>query len=257
MSSSAFLVIDQQPVSLNQALEYLRISGHLQPFLLEILYQHVLVQAVKSQVSILPTEMEQQLIEFRLNYQLADADEFQRWLIDRGTNYESFRQQFVWELAVETLKNQICQPQLQSVFLQCKSSFDQVVLSWIEVNTEAEAQSLYEQIAAGAEFEQLAIEHLRSAEIDISQGLQQLGALTALNEVLTYEELPEEFQEAIQEVQLGAVITLVIDYHWYLVRLEDWLPAELDDVKEHLTNEIFEQWLTEKVEAMTVQLSVN
>lgn len=250
MSSSAFLVVDQQPISLDQALGYLQVSGHLQPFLLEILYQHVLVQAVQSQVSFSSVELEQQLIEFRLDYQLMDVDEFHQWLVDRGTDYETFRQQFIWDLAVQALKNQICQPQLQAVFLERKSSFDQAVLSWIGVNTEAEAQSLHQQLAAGTEFEQLAAKCLRS---------QQLGNLTTLSEVLNWEELPEELRGAIQVAQLGTVIGPVeIDAHWYLVRMEDWLPAELDDeLEEQLTNEIFEQWLTEKVEAMTVQLSVN
>ena len=248
MSSSAFLVIDQQPISLDQALGYLRVSGHLQPFLLEILHQHILVQAVKDQVSLSSVELEQRLIEFRLDYQLIDADEFQQWLSDRGTDYETFRQQFIWEISVEALKEQICQPQLQTVFLQRKSSFDQVVLSWIEVDTEAEAQSLHQQLAAGTEFEQLAAEYWRSQD-----------DLTTLNEVLTWEELAEELRAVIQEAQPGAVMgPIAIDDHWYLVRLEDWLPAELnDELKEHLTNEIFEQWLTEKVEAMTVQLLVN
>lgn len=258
MSPSAFLVIDQQPISLNQALGYLQVSGHLQPFLLEILYQHILVQAVKSQVSLSSVELEQRLIEFRLDYQLIDTNEFQQWLSDCDTDYETFRQQFLWEISVEALKDQICQPQLQAVFLQRKSSFDQVVLSWIGVNTEAEAQSLSQQLAAGIEFEQLAAECLRSAEADISQRLQQ-DDLTALSEVLTWEELPEELQEVIQEAQLEAVMgPMAIDDHWYLVRLEEWLPAELnDELKEHLTNEIFDQWLTQKVEALTVQLSVN
>ncbi|MBW4422524.1 MAG: hypothetical protein KME13_25485 [Myxacorys californica WJT36-NPBG1] len=250
--SSAFLIIDQQPISLAQALGYLQVSGHLQPFLLEILHQHVLSHAVKSQVAFSPAEIEQRLIEFRMDYQLMNADEFQRWLIDRGTDYETFRQQFVWDIAVETLKDQICQPNLQAVFLQRKSSFDRVVLSWIGVSVEAEVQSLQQQIAAGEEFEQL-VDCLRS---------QQPDTITALSEVLTWEELPEVLREAIQktpqEARLGALIgPVAIDDYWYLVQLEDWLPAELDEELEaHLADEIFEQWLTEKVEAMTVQLSV-
>lgn len=253
MSSSAFLIIDQQPISLDQALGYLEVSGHLQPFLLEILHQHILLQAVKSQVAFSPEEIEQRLIEFRMDYQLMNADEFQGWLIDRGTDYETFRQQFVWEIAVETLKDQICQPNLQAVFLQRKSSFDRVVLSWIGMSTEAEAQSLQQKIAAGEEFEQFAVDCLRS---------QQPDTITALSEVLTWEELPEALREAIQkmpqEARLGALIgPVAIDDYWYLVRLEDWLPAELDEELEaHLADEIFEQWLTEKMEATTVQLSV-
>lgn len=249
MSSSAFLMIDQQPISLAQALNYLQVSGHLQPFLLEILYQHVLSQAVKSQVVCSPAEIEQRLIEFRMDYQLMNADEFQQWLIDRGTDYETFRQQFVWETAVATLKDQICQPNLQAVFQQRKSSFDRLILSWIETNTEAQARNLQQQIAAGKEFEQL-VAGLRS---------QQSNTITALSEVLTWEEIPEALQQAIQKTpqEPRLIDPVEIDDYWYLVQLEDWLPAELDEELEaYLVDEIFEQWLTEKVEATTVQLSV-
>ena len=258
MSSSDFLIIDQQPISLDRVLEYLQVSGQLQPFLLEILYQHVLAQAVKSQVIFSPTEFEQRLIEFRLDYQLTDADKFQEWLVDRGIDYETFRQQFAWGVSVEVLKHQICQPRLQAVFLHRKSSFDQVVLSWIRVNTQAEAQSLQQQIAAGEEFEQLAAKYVQSVEIDNLQRSQHPDRV-ALREILTWEELPQALQTKLQGAHPEEVIDLVaIDDDWYLVRLEDWLPAELnDDLKEQLADEIFEQWLTEKVEELSVQLLVN
>jgi len=52
MSASNFLVIDEQLISLEQALDYLQVAGKSDAFLLEILYQHAITQELITQADL-------------------------------------------------------------------------------------------------------------------------------------------------------------------------------------------------------------
>lgn len=106
MSASSFLVIDEQPVTLEQAVNYLQAAGKFQPFLLDILYQHAINQALGSHpgLQLVPELLEQALIDFRVEQELVDPQVFQAWLDGNGLSYETFRQQYQWYLTCERLK---------------------------------------------------------------------------------------------------------------------------------------------------------
>ena len=52
---------------------------------------------------------------------------------------------------------------------------------------------------------------------------------------------------------------LAIDGRWGLFRVEQFLPASLEQIqlKQALQNELFEQWLAEKIQKLTVKLQVS
>ncbi len=66
MESTPFLTVDEQPISLTQALTYLQLSEKLQFFILEILRQIILEQEIQSRedLDISPTVSEQAVIVF-------------------------------------------------------------------------------------------------------------------------------------------------------------------------------------------------
>jgi parvulin-like peptidyl-prolyl isomerase len=250
MSSPTFLVIDDQPISHEQVLDYLQTSNQLQSFLLTILIQHVLTQGLRSRGSLdLPSELiEQHLLDFCIEHKLIDARDFQDWLASNKLNYEAFRQQLLWNTALNQLKDQITQPQLQAVFLERKPLLDQVVLSWLSVKTQDAAKSLRQQLEAGTPFQQL-----------VEERFQYARGISALEVSLSRGEMPEGLREAVDSAQLGAVLgPLALEDGWYLFRIEAFLPAELDDdLQAELEAKIFEQWLMEKVNVLTIQLEVN
>jgi hypothetical protein len=92
LESQQFLTVDRQPISLAQALQYLQFSGKLQPFIVEILRQHVIEQELQTreELDISPAATEQAVIDFRLQNQLSDPKIFAKWLASNGTDYATF-----------------------------------------------------------------------------------------------------------------------------------------------------------------------
>jgi parvulin-like peptidyl-prolyl isomerase len=70
--------------------------------------------------------------------------------------------------------------------------------------------------------------------------------------------MPDDLRAAIDLASPGELIgPLEIERLWYLVRVEKFLPASLDEpTKQQLMDELFEQWLEEKVQQTDVQLHV-
>jgi parvulin-like peptidyl-prolyl isomerase len=285
MSSPTFLIIDEKPVSLEQALNYLQAAGKFQPFLLEILYHHAINQELQAQADLnsSPEALEQALLDFRVQRELTDPEEFQAWLDSQGVNSETLRQQLARYLAFNQLKTQISQPRLQDYFIERKPFLDQVILSWLVTDTKEAAEALRRRLEAGATFEQLARQ--ASAKENPAIAGEMEGAfrplvgfwkrltgsnvsnerdpspppLIEIEEQIGWAEMPEELREVIDAEQPGQLVgPLLIDGDWYVVRVEDFLPAELDaDLEAQLRDEIFEQWLIEKVATMNVKLQVN
>lgn len=79
-----------------------------------------------------------------------------------------------------------------------------------------------------------------------------------MEESISWVEMPEELREAVSGANPGKLIgPLEIDETWYLVQVDDFVPAELDeDLQAQLEAEIFEQWLNQKVAAMTIKVQV-
>lgn len=248
MSSPTILRINEQPISLEQTIAYLQTSGKLQEFLLDILSQHILTQEVQSRVHLnLSSEMiEQFLIDFRTDNELIDANVFQAWLASYGMSYEVFRQQFIWNLSLNQLKDQISESQLNAYFQERKPSLDRVVLSWVAVETKDQAKNLSKKLNEGASFAQLAKTYATPNNAENP----------ALEVSLTWEEVPEVLLDLINAAQEGDILEpAFLDDQWYVFQVEDFQPAELDEaLEEELSNELFEQWLMEKVSAMNITL---
>lgn len=281
MSASNFLVINEQTISLEQALNYLQVAGKLDAFLLEMLYQHAINQELTTQtdLNLQPDVVEEMLINFRVEHQLTEPETFQAWLVSNEMDHETFRQQLVQHLKLNQLKAWITQPKLQDYFDQRRLFLEQVILSWIRVDTKDFAKALRQQIKAGAKFERLAKayavnqddRHRKSVTDGLADFWQWLTdsnpsstssrAATptiVLEEPINREEMPDELREAVDAAQPGSLIgPLAIEDDWYVFQLVGIVPAELDEaLAAELEAEIFQDWLTEKVAAMTIKLQL-
>jgi hypothetical protein len=250
MTSPNFLMIDEEPISLAQAVGYLQSTGRFQEFLLEILAQHALAKEVRSHIDpTLSTEvLEQRLIDFRTQNNLTHPNDFQSWLVAQGMNYEMFRQQSLWNLSLELLKEQISREQLVDFFQQRKPFLDQVILSWIAVDTEELILEMQQKLESGLEFDQL-------ADVYASPDEDAYG----VEEPFSREGMPEVLKTAIATVEPGYFTNPVcLDDRWYIFRVDALITAELnDDLRSQLETELFDHWLNHKVEAMTVKLEIN
>lgn len=252
MESKSLLIVDEKPLSLRQCLRYLQSAGKLQAFIGDILRQYVLEQEIESRqdLDINPAVIEQAVVDFRLQQKLTDPKTFQEWLTRNGTNYEQFHRQITNSFKLEKLKAQIADARIQEHFIERKVFFDRVVLSRIVVASQELAEELYTQITEGASFEQLAREY-STADERVANGM--MGPVSRGT-------LPDALRAAIDSVNPGELVgPLQVENYWAIFRVEQFIPASLDDaqLRQAMQNELFERWLAEKVQTMTVKLQVS
>jgi parvulin-like peptidyl-prolyl isomerase len=252
MVSQPLLTVDDQPISLKQAFQYLQASGKLQSFIGDILRQHVIEQElqIRDDLNIDPLLTEQAVIEFRLQNQLSDPKAFADWLASQGKDYSSFHASVTLGFKLERLKAQVTEPRLQEYFIERKLFLDRVVLSRLIVQTQELAEELASQIEEGASFDQLAREY-SIAEDRIVNGM--MGPISRGT-------LPDVLRAAVDSASPGDLIgPLELESRWALFRVEQSLPASLEDkqLKQALQNELFEQWIAQKIQKMNVKIQID
>ncbi|MGB3494671.1 MAG: peptidylprolyl isomerase [Elainellaceae cyanobacterium] len=253
MTSAPFLTIDDQVVSVADAIRYLQAGRKFDAFIGEILRQFVIEREVASRddLAISPALTEQAIIDFRLQRQLTEVQQFQGWLSSNGMNYETFHQQVAAGFKLKKLKDVIAAPKLQEYFIERKVFLDRVVLSRIVVDDKDMAEELKTQISEGAAtLEQLAREYSVTDD-RVVNGM--VGPVSRGS-------MPDILRVAIDEAQPGDLVgPLTMESRWGLFRVEELLPATLDDdrLKQSLLDELFEQWLGEKMQTLPIKLQVD
>jgi parvulin-like peptidyl-prolyl isomerase len=251
MESQSFLTINNQSISLSQALAYLRATGDLQPFLLKIIRQHILETELQTRenLDIDSSIIEQAIIDFRFENQLNDPERFQEWLKTQGISYAEFRHQIVARLKIEKLKAEVTAPKLEEYFSANKGLLDQIILSRIVVAAKDFALSLRSQIMEdSSRFESLARDH------SLTDDRLVKGIMGPIN----LGQIPEQIRESVATATPGELIgPLEIDGRYTLVRVEQFLPAFLEgSLKQQLQEQLFDQWLQEKAQKMTIKMHV-
>ena len=252
MEPPAFLIVDEQPISLSQALSYLQSTGKLQPFIVEIVRQNIIEQELKTRddLEISPGVVEQAVIDFRLEQQLTDPNKFQQWLSSNGLDYPGFHRQVAFNFKLEKLKAQVTEPKIQEYFIERKIFLDRVVLSRIIVADKELAEELKSQILEeGARFEQLAQEYSVTDD-RIVNGM--MGPVSR-------GQMPDPLRALVDLSSPGEVIGPLQIEEWYcLFRVEQFLPASLEgQLKQDLQNQLFDQWLSEKMQKLSIKLQVD
>jgi parvulin-like peptidyl-prolyl isomerase len=252
MESSSFLTVNDQEIALAEVVKYLQISGKLGNFISDVLRQHVIEQEIsaRTDIEISSALIEQTIIDFRLKNQLTDQQKFQEWLISNGTDYSTFNASVTFGFQLEKLKVLITESKLPEYFIDRKIYLDRVVLSRILVDSRELAEELQTQIEEGSSFEQLAQEYSLADERVFNGMMGPISRGT----------IPDILRAAVDATTPGKLINPIeIEGRFALFRLEQILPASLDDpqLKQSLQNELFEKWLGEKIQNLTVKLQVN
>jgi parvulin-like peptidyl-prolyl isomerase len=252
MESSSFLTVDDQPVSIGQAIKYLQAAGKVGAFIGDILRQRVIEQELKTRedIDLNPAVIEQAVIDFRLQNQLSDPQLFQEWLKRNGTDYATFHSSVSFGFKLEKLKSLVTEPKLQEYFIERKIFLDRVVLSRIIVADRELAEELQTQIDEGSSFEQLAREYSLTDD-RIFNGM--MGPVSRGT-------LPDKLRASVDVASPQDVVGPVeLEERYGLFRVEQFLPASLEDtqLKQALQNELFEKWLADKIQKLTVKLQVS
>jgi parvulin-like peptidyl-prolyl isomerase len=251
MESLSFLTVDDQPVSIAEAVKYLQAGGKLGQYIGDILRQYVIEQEItqREDVAVSSAVTEQAIIDFRLKNQLTDQVRFQEWLKTNGLSYDAFHSSVASGFKLEKLKTAISEPKLQEYFIERKIFLDRVVLSRIIIDSLELAEELQAQIQEGASFEQIAKEYSLADDRVVNGMMGPVSRGT----------LPDILRAAIDMATPGSLIgPIELEGRYGLFRVEQFLLASLEDtqLKQALQNELFEKWLAEKIQKLTVKLQV-
>jgi hypothetical protein len=246
---SGLLEIDGEIISIERGLAYLKNSGELPKFLLEITRQYLLEKEVRERAIAEPSleVLEQFILELRMQQGLTTIDKFQTWLASQGLTYHDFREKMKFLIQIETCQTNITEPQLESYFLEQQKNLEKLVLSRIVVDSSQVAQDLKDKLEKGSvDFPQLAKEY--SIVDDAVIG----GALGSVSR----RDLPKEIALSLENCTAGQIIgPLVIETRYCLLKVEEIIPAQLDNsLKQALEIELFNQWLKKRIQSANLQV---
>ncbi|MGJ5674104.1 MAG: peptidylprolyl isomerase [Nostochopsis sp.] len=252
MESSSFLTVNEQQISSGQVVKYLQNAGKLGQVIGDILRQYVIEKELQTREDIASATAltEQAIIDFRLKNQLTEPKSFQEWLQNNGKDYDSFHSGVALGFKLEKLKAVITEPKLPEYFIERKIFLDRVVLSRIIVDKRELAEELQAQIEEGTSFEGLAREYSLTEDRIVNGMMGPLSRGT----------LPDKLRAAIDVASPMEIVgPIELEERYGLFRVEQILPASLEDtqLKQALQNELFEKWLAEKIQKLTVKLQVN
>ena len=247
--TDAFLTIDDQPITPQQVINYLQIGRKLEGFIGEIVRQFVIEREINQMpdLQVNTAAIEQSVIDFRLQQQLTDPQRFQQFLAANALTYESFHNQVAMGFKVQKLKETLTESQLNEFFVQRKPFLDRVIISRIIVQDKELADELRSQLAEGAKFEQLAREY----------SLTDDKVMNGMVGPVSIGTMPEMLRSATEAARPGDVVgPLTMEERWGLFRVEEFLPASLENpqIVQMLQEELFEQWLAEKMQKLPIKL---
>lgn len=250
MESTTFLTINGESISLNQTLKYLRNAGSFPRFINDVLRQHLLETelAAREDIKVSSLQVDQAIMDFRVQSKLTDAKKFQQWLGTTGNSYENFQSQIAFAIKVEKLKTELSESKLTEYFEARKPLLDKVVLSRIILEDQKLADNLQQQLMNDPNlFFTLASKH--SLAEDRSVGGKMKGVRKG--------QLPEVIRNALDTAQVGQIIgPITIDNRFCIFSFEEVQRTTLDEVKLELRNQIFEEWVGEKLTKMEIKLEV-
>ncbi|MDM9381985.1 glycosyltransferase [Chlorogloeopsis sp. ULAP01] len=174
-------------------------------------------------------------------HQLTSEAERQAWLQQQNMTETQFLNLATRNLRIEKFKQLTWGSKLESHFRQLKSKLDQVVYSLIRHRDAAVVQELYFRLLEGEQtFAELARQYSQGSETETG-GLMGPVALS----------MPHPHLARILAISQPGQIsppTHIGDW-WVIVRLEKFLPAQLDEpMRQRLLNELFSSWLKEQLQ---------
>lgn len=207
------------------------------------LLRGLIVDEAIANIEVSEEEEKNALAQTEAYYQLTSPEAKQAWLESQGLTQEQFQLVALRPLKLEKYKQATWASKVESYFLSRKPFLDQVVYSLIRTKDLGLAQEIYFRIQEGEQaFADLAKEYSQGPEANT-------GGVLGPVSIKQPHPLIGQILSVSQPGQLWPPRALA---EWFvIVRLEKFIPAQLDDaMRRRLIDELFENWLTEKVKKM-------
>lgn len=250
--SLLFLTIGEEKISLEQSLGYLQSFGRLRPLIQEIVTDHILFKEIQSRsdLEISSAEFEQAVIEFRMQNNLTNSENFQKWLAQEGMDYAAFQRRVVLGFKLDRLRSKLAENGLEAYFKQQQPFLEQVDLTCLIVKEKELAESFKNKILAG---------ETTLDEITKEYSLMNVSNVKVLRGLSRRQNLSTEIREAIASANIGELVGPVdLLGQWCLFQIQQVIPAVLDtQVKREIENQVLQAWLAEKMSKLPIKLAFN
>ena len=225
-----------------EAFAQLARHGLLRPFLRQSLMAEALADEVLSD-----EDRRQAMQAFAQQRQLANGEALERFRIANVLTPEALALQVELPIRLRLHCERLYRPKAEARFLERKQQLDRVVYSLLRLNDEGLARELYFQLQDGeATFADLAAQYAEGPE-RATRGIVGPVPLTQAHPQLV-ERLRTAPVAVVQE-------PFQIEKWWLLFRVESITPATFDEpMALQMSQELFEQWLEQAVEARLEQL---
>jgi PPIC-type PPIASE domain len=183
---------------------------------------------------------------FYHKYQInSDADRTQ-WLEQNYYSLDQFEHLVLKQIKLDRFKHTVFGSKVDSYFLQRKAQLDRAVYSILRVKDHHLAQELFFRIRdREATFTELVKQYSGGEEAE-------MGGLVGPHEMSIPHPALVQKLITLKAGELAAPLQIA---DWFvIVQLEKHLPAQLDQVmRTRLTNELYEQWVQEKLNQLVVE----
>ena len=216
--------------------------GLLRPYLRQCLLAEALATEELSD-----DERRQALMAFAQERRLASGEALERFRIANLFTPEALALQMELPTRLRRHCERLYRPKAEARFLDRKQQLDRVVYSLLRLKDEGLARELYFQVQDGeATFADLAAQYAEGPE-RATRGIVGPVPLTQAHPQLV---------ERLRTAAIGLVQEpFRIEQWWLLFRLESLTPATFDEpMALQMSQELFEQWLEQAVEARLEQL---
>ncbi|NDG73800.1 MAG: peptidylprolyl isomerase [Synechococcaceae bacterium WB8_1B_136] len=224
------------------ALAALARCGLLRPYLRQQLLQESVAQEDLSE-----EERRQAVVSFAQERRLPDGEALERFRVANLFTPEALAVQVELPLRIHRHCERLYRPKAEARFLERKHQLDRVVYSLLRLEDEGLARELYLQLQEGeANFADLAANYAEGPE-RATRGIVGPVPLTQAHPQLV---------ERLRTAPAGVVQEpFQIERWWLVFRLESLTPASFDEpMALQMSQELFEQWLEQAVEARLQQL---
>lgn len=204
------------------------------------LIQGIVIEQAVAGISCTSEEIGQWVQEFWQQQQVTTPQQQQAWLKQHYLTPEQVVSIATRPHRLQRFKEMTWGAEVESYFLSRKNQLDRVVYSVIRTPERGVAQELYFRISEGEQpFAEVAKQFSQGPEANTGGliGPISLGKLhPSLGKLLSVSQAGQVWPP----VQLGS--------WWVVVRLEQLLPAQLDEsTRQHLLDEMFQNWMQTQI----------
>jgi parvulin-like peptidyl-prolyl isomerase len=239
---NAFITVDNRHFDATELLTLLTQCQMLPQFLKELL----IVQATQD-ITLTLEEEALAVEQFKVHQHIKDESQCQAWLRYHRMTADQLFLQAVRRRKLEKFKQMTWASCVETDFLKYKAQLDQFTCSILRTKDGELAQELYFRLKEGEQtFADLAPQYSQGTEAQ-SSGL--IGPVTASS-------MHPKLLQILSSSKPGQLWPPQRLEEWFvIVRLEQYLPAQLDDaIRQQILERRFQEWLEQQLQ--TVQLSI-